>query len=279
MHYYQFNISDWALHTSHLTLEEEGVYRRILDHYYDTEKPIPKETQPVIRRLRLVNHSVPFGLILAEFFHLEDDGWHNHRADIEIKEYLRKGDVARANGKRGGRPKKKPVTTGANNPEETQSVNLANPDVTQKEPDHKLTKNYELGTINQELETSNQLKDLSAKADTPKKPAKRFVVPAPQTVSDYMFSKAPDNLAHANSEAHKFVDYYSSKGWVVGKSPMKDWKAAARNWMKNNFSSAQPVQAASQREAEIDDWINQPSGGLFAPADQNFIEGEVLPRG
>ena len=27
-----------------------------------------------------------------------------------------------------------------------------------------------------------------------------------------------------------FVDFYESKGWVVGKSPMKDWKAAVRTW-------------------------------------------------
>ena len=31
-------------------------------------------------------------------------------------------------------------------------------------------------------------------------------------------------------DAQRFVDYYASKGWVVGKSPMKDWKAAVRNW-------------------------------------------------
>ena len=36
-------------------------------------------------------------------------------------------------------------------------------------------------------------------------------------------------------EAEKYFNYYSSKGWVVGnKSPMKDWKAAARNWQINS---------------------------------------------
>ena len=33
-------------------------------------------------------------------------------------------------------------------------------------------------------------------------------------------------------EAESFVDYYSSNGWRVGKNPMKDWKAATRNWTK-----------------------------------------------
>ena len=36
-------------------------------------------------------------------------------------------------------------------------------------------------------------------------------------------------------EAHKFFNHFQSNGWKVGgKSPMKDWHAAARNWMLNS---------------------------------------------
>lgn len=34
-------------------------------------------------------------------------------------------------------------------------------------------------------------------------------------------------------DAQRFFDYYEAKGWVVGKSPMKDWKAAVRTWERN----------------------------------------------
>ena len=34
-------------------------------------------------------------------------------------------------------------------------------------------------------------------------------------------------------DASYFYDYYESNGWCVGKKPMKDWKAAVRNWMRN----------------------------------------------
>lgn len=33
-----------------------------------------------------------------------------------------------------------------------------------------------------------------------------------------------------NIDAQHFIDYYDSKGWVVGNSPMKDWKASVRTW-------------------------------------------------
>jgi len=122
LHYYPFNIGDFNLHTSHLTLEEEAVYRRLLDFYYDTEAPIPIKTQRVIRRLRLGDYTETVKTILEEYFLKESDGWHNLRADIEINEYHKKADIARANGKKGGRPKK-------NSGLETERVILANPDL------------------------------------------------------------------------------------------------------------------------------------------------------
>lgn len=35
-------------------------------------------------------------------------------------------------------------------------------------------------------------------------------------------------------DAQKFVDFYESKGWVIGKSPMRDWKATVRTWRKGD---------------------------------------------
>lgn len=35
-------------------------------------------------------------------------------------------------------------------------------------------------------------------------------------------------------DPERFCDYYASKGWKVGSSPMKDWKAAVRNWARKD---------------------------------------------
>jgi hypothetical protein len=45
------------------------------------------------------------------------------------------------------------------------------------------------------------------------------------------------------AEANSFVDYYESKGWLVGKSPMRNWQAAARRWVidKDVVSTHVPV--------------------------------------
>lgn len=61
----------------------------------------------------------------------------------------------------------------------------------------------------------------------------RFTPPTNEDVYLYMVEKGMNN----KQEAEKFFDYYSSKGWLVGKAKMKDWKASVRNWIKNNFST------------------------------------------
>ena len=172
MHYYQFNISDWALHTSHLTLEEDAVYRRLLDFYYDTESPLPKDSATYLRRLRLRGHADAVSEILLEFFVLEDNGWHNKRADAEIAKYHAKADRARSNGAKGGRPKKITQKKPNTNPEETGSVILANPEETGSKA------KYKLRTTNQELQTNNNKpqdqKTSSDKPDGDDKPINRF---------------------------------------------------------------------------------------------------------
>ena len=140
MHYYKFNIADWHLATSHLALEEEAVYFKLINFYYDTELPIPKETQAVIRRLRLIGNIAIVKQILQEFFVLEDDGWHHQRCDSEIAKYHSKAEVNREVGKLGGRPKK---INDLDNPTITEMVSENNPQVT-------LTTNHKPLTINQE---------------------------------------------------------------------------------------------------------------------------------
>lgn len=43
----------------------------------------------------------------------------------------------------------------------------------------------------------------------------------------------PLSAARIRDEAESFVDFYASKGWKVGKAPMKDWQAAARRWIRD----------------------------------------------
>ena len=110
MHYYKFEISVWNLHTAHLTLVEEAVYRRLIDHYYDTEQPIGHDLKGMIRRLRLDGYEDQVTTILNEFFTKTEDGWSNKHCDLKIKAYKNQKKANKNNGKAGGRPKKQKIT-------------------------------------------------------------------------------------------------------------------------------------------------------------------------
>ena len=54
--------------------------------------------------------------------------------------------------------------------------------------------------------------------------------------------------------AQQFIDFYESKGWVVGKSPMKDWQAAVRTWEKRATKVAvqkEPIWFDKEQDIEI----------------------------
>lgn len=98
-----------------------------------------------------------------------------------------------------------------------------------------------------EIETEEANASTCARAcEDEKKPAKRFQKP---TLDELIAYKQKANLALTDCEA--FFDFYESKGWVVGKNPMKDWQAAMRNWdrtererggkCKNNSLSVEDV--------------------------------------
>lgn len=68
---------------------------------------------------------------------------------------------------------------------------------------------------------------------------KRFVPPTIEEVQAYCQER------QNNVDAEKFIDYYTSNGWQVGKNKMKDWKAAVRTWEKNGYSGQQRQQPKS----------------------------------
>lgn len=86
MNYYRHHIGDYLRDTAHLSMLEDAAYRRLLDLYYMREQPIPADPVAACRliRARGDDECSAVRAVLEEFFTLEDDGWHQKRADGEI---------------------------------------------------------------------------------------------------------------------------------------------------------------------------------------------------
>ena len=125
----------------------------------------------------------------------------------------------RANGSKGGRPRK-PTTT-ESNPKKTNGLN----------------KNPKKGVTDTVTDNVNDNDNVI------KKKSKAFAPPSLEQVKEYC--KERKNSVNAET----FIDFYSSKGWLVGKNKMKDWKASIRTWEKRENNGHQKNSGANKTAA------------------------------
>lgn len=92
MNYYEQHIGDYAKDAGHLSLIEDGAYRRLIDAYYTREAPLPGDAKACCKLARAATKPErdAVAYVLAEFFTLEADGYHQKRCDEEIARYAAK---------------------------------------------------------------------------------------------------------------------------------------------------------------------------------------------
>ena len=71
---------------------------------------------------------------------------------------------------------------------------------------------------------------------------KHFTPPSVEEVEQYCLERSN------NIDAQSFIDFYESKGWMIGKNKMKDWKAAVRTWERSRKQE--------NKENVFDEWRN-----------------------
>ena len=97
-----------------------------------------------------------------------------------------------------------------------------------------------------ELNNKEINKDIGGNNPTPEK-KERFKAPSVEEVQAYCTERGN------NIDAQHFVDYYSARGWMLGKSHIKDWKACVRTWERNeSFKPQKPVQPENVTTDKID---------------------------
>ncbi len=77
-------------------------------------------------------------------------------------------------------------------------------------------------SIEKDIEIEKEIE----KKEKSKEKSTRFIPPTLDDIKSYCNER--NNLV----DPEKFFDFYESKGWMVGKNKMKDWKAAVRTWEK-----------------------------------------------
>jgi len=96
INYYEHHLGDWAAATGHLTWDEDMAYTRLLRAYYHAERAIPQGQQYRLAKALTPAQRKAVDAVLAEFFVLTGDAYHQKRADAEIVRYQDKQRKAKA---------------------------------------------------------------------------------------------------------------------------------------------------------------------------------------
>lgn len=195
-----FYPSDFLTGTMFLSNEQIGIYIRLLCSQHQHGGLIDKLS---FDSLVGNNH------LLRSKFIENENGFYNERLTIEVSKRNKK------------------------------STNMSN---TAKEvwEKRKLEKEYNCNTNVKEINTNvkendtnvmqtvNVNKDIYIYNNTAEK---SFLKPSVSEIKDYCL------IRNNNVDSETFFDFYESKGWVVGKSKMKDWRASIRTWEKSNINT------------------------------------------
>lgn len=147
------------------------------------------------------------------------------------------------NGAKGGRPstlKNQSITE--EKPNQNQDITKPKPSDNQTITKTKPNNNQSITKPEPNVNVNDNVNIKKKDTNVSKEKASRFCPPTTQEVSDYCQEKG------YNVDCERFIDYYTSNGWMVGKNKMKDWKACVRNWSRTDSGKRLDFAAKPQRK-------------------------------
>ena len=182
-----------------------------------------------------------------------------------IKPQLDANNQRFENGKKGGRPKANcNQTETETKPKQNRNKTKHEPNVNVNVNDNDISflekkKQKSDAAVSDLVENENSESPLET-LQTPKEQSgggrKRFTIPTPEEVQAYC------NERNNGISGQQFCDFYSAKGWKIGKEPMKDWKAAVRTWEMRRKDQSTPItqphpQISTPKRIRFDEYGNE----------------------
>jgi len=217
-------IGDYLRDTQELDGPEHGAYFLLLMHYWQKKGVIGDNVE---RLSKVARSSVEItAFILDNFFVLKGNNYINKRADQEIAKADTRSETARINVMKRWK-KDTPVLpryNGRNTDDDTESIRNG-----YSSSSSSSSSSNSPSKVNRAEVTSRNI----------------FHPPTLEEVRAYCSER------NKNVNPDKWHDFYTCKGWMVGKNKMKDWKAAVRTWEGNVKNQAGKQEQLGPSDEEI----------------------------
>jgi uncharacterized protein YdaU (DUF1376 family) len=235
---FQFYADDFLAGTSDMSAEEVGGYIRLLCHQW-TKGGIPNDPDRAGRMATLLG-SPSLGYVLAKFSLCDDGMLRNERLE-QVRAEQEAYKLRQASSGRNGAKKRWSKWQKDGDPNgDPNGLAIATPMATP------MAKAWPEHSSPSPSPTPNKEESIA-----PKSQRSRFVPPTLDEVEVRC-----NEIGLAVSEASKFVNYYESKGWLVGNSKMKSWKHALAGWKdRQNDRNQQSPAKSSTLSLNIADYI------------------------
>lgn len=251
MNYYEHHLGDYLRDTAHLSMLEDGAYRRLIDAYYIREAPLPAELRDVFRLVRAQSKHDREAVetVLREFFAETPEGWRHGRCEREIERFRSKSEKARASIRTRWEKAK------AAKPDEQQSNNDRNTNVSGGGYERNSNDIHRAPVPRHQTPDTTLVAKLQGEAPQAARRGSRLP-PDWEPGEPGMAFAAQQGLTNgrATAELAKFRDFWTAK---TGADATKaDWQATWRNWVRRAVETQPPSQ---QRRAH-------PADDIFAGA-------------
>lgn len=176
----------------------------------------------------------------------------------------------RSNGAKGGRPKTSGFESkNQESKKETSGFESGNHRLRDAKPNVNANANVNVNVNDNGNGNENVNVNVSDKQDKPARP-RTFKPPSLEEVQEYCKSR------QSSVNAERFMDYYTANGWKVGKNSMKDWKAAVRNWERQEAERSENVSGYCRQGASNQKGVSGRAGSEGADAGSEKYDGTVL---
>ena len=285
--WYAWYPGDYAAKTAHLTGVQDGIYRRLLDHYYLVHGKVLANATLLLRVCRAFDAAEQAAVheMLAEFFVERDGYFHHERADAELAKRAELRNKRAAAGSKGGKQK---VANATILPAVCQTQQQLQ---SQKEEEPELTVSS-LSSVSSNPEIQSQVEPLLVCVEERKPPPEVPPIkaipskanrghrwPSDAIVPDDWILEAAEYLRvnglpqiDLKLSADTFQDYWPAQPGADGLK--LDWRATWRNWVRNDAKRTKGFSNGKGQYGQRGALGNHPGGKFAALRERLSPDGE-----